>query len=191
MADRYSYVTVDGGGSSSAGEVWAEVERGGGLVCGTWRGAGSIGWWDDEVTVLAGWPDGPPVGDDTGASGRDVVELVADPRPAAIRPFAAGGLFAHRWFEIATSDWDEFLELSTGAWPDFEAAYEATIEAFLRTPRESAAPDGTIDVLLITRYPTLAAWEESRRVEGAARERFARRRELTRRSIVRVAPLSG
>jgi hypothetical protein len=51
-------------------------------------------------------------------------------------------------------------------------------------------------VLLITRYPSLDAWERSRAAARAddvdvaeSGRRFMRRRELTRRSIVRIGQL--
>jgi len=78
---------------------------------------------------------------------------------------------------------------STGAWPAFERTYGATIEGFLLA-------DTRDRVLLITRYPSVAVWEQSRGVgsEGdadtaEARRRFLRRRELTQRAIVRIGSL--
>ena len=191
MNETYWYATTAGGteAAHALGEQWAAR---GGIVVGVFAGAGGIGWWDDEATVLVGWPDAPPAhrgADDAG----DAIEMHATARPGAVRPLEPGGVFAHRWFEIDGSTWDEFLELSTGAWPAFETAYGATIEGFFRT---EAAPGGTDRVLLITRYPSYAAWEQSR---GALRDptadvaesgrRFLRRRELTKRSIVRIGVL--
>ena len=178
MRDLFTYgVDLDGDALRVAGAV----------IVGTWRGAGGIGWWDDELITLAGWPDGTRP---TAAAG-DRVRATA--RPTSIAPIDKGGVFAHRLFEFADADWDELLELSTGAWPAFESAYGATIEGFFRF-EDVAAPDAR--VLLITRYPSMAAWEESRGVARSANEdvveagrRFMRRRELTRRSIVRVGTL--
>jgi hypothetical protein len=164
-----------------------ELRAAGAVIVGTWRGAGGIGWWDDELITLAGWPDGTtPIDASDG-------HIRATARPTAIAPLAKGGVFAHRLFELASADWDEMLELSTGAWPAFESAYGATIEGFFRF-EDVSEPDAR--VLLITRYPSMAAWEESRGVARSASEdvveagrRFMRRRELTRRSIVRVGTL--
>jgi hypothetical protein len=103
-----------------------------------------------------------------------------------VQPLSPGGVFAHRWFELDPADWDEFLALSTEAWPAFESAYGAKIVAFLRSEDDPGR------VLLITRYPSMAAWEESRgvlRQDMEAGRKFLRRRELTRRSIVRTGRL--
>jgi hypothetical protein len=176
--DAYTYATT-----TDAATTAAALRAAGAVVVGAWRGAGSIGWWDDETVVLAGWPGGAEHGEVDGD------RLRATARPTAIAPLAPGGVFAHRWMHFDPAAWDEVLELSTGAWPAFERAYGATIEGFLR----SEAGDR---VLLITRYPSVAAWETSRgivREEGVdereAARRFARRRELTTRAIVRIGTL--
>jgi len=178
--DAFTYTTVIGPHDDAVDRITAA----GGVVVGVWSGVGGIGWWDEERVVLAGWPDG--------AHGEGE-RLRATARPTSITPLAKGGVFAHRWFELAAGDWDEFLTLSTEAWPAFEQAYGATIEGFFRS-EDVAEPD--VRVLLVTRYPSMAAWEQSR---GALREpsddvaesgrRFLRRREITRRSIVRTGYL--
>ena len=176
MHEAYTYLT---GGRRAVDDLRAA----GATVVGAWSGAGSIGWWDDEVVVLAGWPGGTH-GDIAGGE-----PLWATARPASIVPLAPGGVFAHRWMHFEPSAWAEVLELSTGAWPAFERTYGATIEGFLRH-------DAGDRVLLITRYPSVAAWEQSRGIgsdggdDGVeARRRFLRRRELTTRAIVRIGTL--
>jgi hypothetical protein len=183
--DRYTYLTV-GDGRSAAEGVIGEVVAAGGVVIGTWTGAGSVGWWDDEVVLLVGWPEGT-----TSVLLPGSEALRATARPTIIEPLEAGGIFAHRWFEIDAADWDELLELSTGAWPPFERAYDATIHGFFRSDDDIGGR-----VLLITRYPSLDAWERSRAAARAddvdvaeSGRRFMRRRELTRRSIVRIGQL--
>jgi hypothetical protein len=176
--DAYTYVTsLDGPATEAA------LRRAGAVVVGAWRGAGSIGWWDDEVVVLAGWPDGA----EHGAVDGD--RLRATARPTSIAPLAPGGVFAHRWMHFDPAAWEEVLELSTGAWPAFEHAYGATIEGFFLAEERDR-------VLLITRYPSVAAWETSRGIvrehgedEQEAARRFARRRELTTKAIVRIGTL--
>jgi hypothetical protein len=187
--EAYTYLSLSGG-PATARDAGDALRAAGAVVVGAWSGAGGIGWWDDEVTVLASWPDGRGVVD---VAAGTAVPLVASARPTAIAPLDAGGVFAHRWFHIASESWGEFLDLSTGAWPAFESAYGATIEGFLRA---EDSPAGTDRVLLITRYPSLASWETSRGVlrdpSGDVQEagrRFLRRRELTQRSIVRTGTL--
>jgi hypothetical protein len=177
----------------------ARVEAAGGVLVGVWVGGTGIGWSSEELVVMAGWTARP--GDAAalfaGAPGVSAVaaeRLAATARPAEPAVLAPGGVVAHRWFELDVDDWDEFLRLSVEAWPTFESLYETEILGFFRAPDAG----GTARVLLLTRYSSLAEWERSRQAtratEGAGAEagrRFLRRRELTRSSIVRIAPLAG
>jgi hypothetical protein len=179
------------------GECADAVARAGGVLFGLWRG--EIGYHSDDGILMTGWPprtetdqsttDGlPSVMDST------VERLVATVRPAAPEPPADDGVYAHRWFETSETNWPEFVELSSAAWPDFEGAFPGT--RIVGLWRSLDAPPPTVRVLLITRYPTLAVWERSRpyeaeRVPGVdeARRKFMRRAELTERTIVRMARL--
>ena len=138
-----------------------------------------IGARSDEVELLVAG-DGPP-------SLRTAVVEAVQPLEATVRPtttdrVADDGVFALRWFQIVASDWPEFLALSEGAWPGFEAANEGVrIHGFFR------APDDPTRVLLVTRYPSLAAWETSRdAADDAGGANFRRRHELTVATIVRT-----
>jgi hypothetical protein len=106
--------------------------------------------------------------------------LVATVRPRDPAPPTRPGVYAHRWFDLAESDWREFLALSEGAWPPFEADYEAEIQGFWRS-QDVAPPRAR--VLLVTCYASLAEWERSRApISDATHEagrRFRRRHELT------------
>src|SRR5205085_295124 len=88
----------------------------------------------------------------------EVETLTATVRPTSGEPLAADdGVYAHRWFDIDPADWDEFLALSEGAWPGFEAANPGVrIHGFFRAGTQGER------VLLVTRYPSLASWETSR-----------------------------
>lgn len=199
MPDRYCYLTADGG-PEQAHALAGELAGAGAVVVGAWSGAGGIGWWSDEVAVLAGVPDGVALDAldalDVGTAGAQPAQatsLEATSRPTSIEPLGAGGVFAHRWFELAEGDVEEFLALSTGAWPSFEAAYGAAIEGLFLS-RDTDPPDAR--ALLVTRYPSLAVWEASRgsvrTTSGEAAEagrRFIRRHQLTRRTVVRVGTL--
>ena len=107
-------------------------------------------------------------------------ELTATVRPTTPDPLTDDGVYAHRWFDIDPADWDEFLALSEGAWPGFEAANPGVrIHGFFRR--------GADRVLLITRYPSLASWETSRNApDDAGGANFRRRHQLTRSTIVRT-----
>jgi hypothetical protein len=111
-----------------------------------------------------------------------------EPITATVRPTstdklpADDGIYALRWFDIDPSDWDEFLALSEGAWPGFEGVNPGVrIHGFFR-----AGADGE-RVLLVTRYPSLAAWETSRNVDDdGGRANFVRRHQLTKSTVVRT-----
>ena len=107
-------------------------------------------------------------------------ELTATVRPTDDAPLTDDGVFALRWFDIDPADWPEFLALSEGAWPGFEAANPGVrIHGFFRS--------GDDRVLLVTRYPDLAAWETSRNAtDDAGGANFRRRHQLTRSTIVRT-----
>lgn len=145
-------------------------------------GASSIGWASDQTVVITAGLAG-------GAAGGRPLEPTA--RPLDDRPPRPEGVVALREFELAAADWDEFLDLSVGAWPAFEAAYDASILGLFRFT-DVASPDAA--ALLVTRYASLAEWEVSRRVGtatsgdlAAAGQRFLRRHQLTRRTSVRIA----
>lgn len=159
--------------------------------------------WRDAEAV---WPDGLVLPD---AETLRVDRLVATVRPTeperlSERASPGGppatldrsGVYAHRWFDLAEADWPEFVALSEGAWPDFEGINEGTrVIGFFR---DRDAEAGRARVLLLTRYPSLAAWELSRTYEAApregtdparyaaARQAFGRRAQLTDTTIVRT-----
>lgn len=204
MEERYEYRTIRiarGAWRSVAAATYGPATRrlaaAGGSIFGLWRG--EIGWHSDEGVVMSAWPaDAEPdttvLDDIDGVVDSSVELLVATVRPTSPDPPTADGVYAHRWFECAERDWPEFLELSQGAWPDFEGAFDGTnIVGFWRSLE---TPAGLVRVLLVTRYPSLSTWERSRpyapeAVPGAeqARAKFLRRAELTERTIVRITRL--
>jgi hypothetical protein len=166
------------------------VAAGGGRLVGLFTG--QIGVPSDEGIALSAWPGAARPGTpsplfDGVADVRDVrrERLAATVRPTEPRALTLPGVYAHRWFELAEADWPEFLELSQGAWPAFERAYDAEIQGFFRS-LEVAPPRAR--VLLLTRYASLAEWSRSREaVDDATREsarRFRRRHELTESTVV-------
>lgn len=176
------------------GRITEAVRDAGGVLFGLWRG--EIGWWTDEGAVMTAWPPGTEpahtaLDDIPGVVHSSIERLEATVRPAEPDPPSQDGVYAHRWFEFAPDDWDEFVELSRGAWPDFESTYDGT-----RVIGLFRSVDDPSRALLITRYASLAMWEQSRPYnpnpsEGtdAARKRFARRAELTLRTGVRLGRL--
>jgi hypothetical protein len=100
---------------------------------------------------------------------------------------------ALRDFEVSADDLDEFVDLSAGAWNSFEAVFDATVLGLFRRG-DATTPE--VGLLLVTRYASLAVWEQSRAAVPArtghlaeAGARFRRRQEITRRTRVRVGPL--
>jgi hypothetical protein len=186
----------------ATGEAGAAAASAGATLWGAWLGALGIGWYDDElVAVLVRPAASPPVGRaflagvPGGTGGSESVDLVPTARPdagAQPEPLTPGGVFAHRWFDVAPEHVEEIVALSAEAWSAFEAAFEARIHGLFR----AVEPTGRL--LLITRYASVGEWEKSRGVArvtsgdlGAARRNFERRRRLTGRQVVRIAPLLG
>jgi len=184
-----------------AGPSPSGLEDTGAGLWGAWFGAGSIGWYDDQVVVMVAWPDGHRASGSPAqawlAAGPGVASVAAAALVPTVRPtttdrLEAGGVFAHRWFDVDPGRTEEIVSLSAEAWPAFEGAYEATIHGLFR------ATDGPGRLLLVTRYASVAEWERSRGVGrsgsgelGRARENFERRRALTGRQVVRIAPLAS
>src|SRR4051812_44600414 len=137
-----------------------------------------IGGWSDERLSVAAGGDGPGLG------------LTATARPESADPAGApsgAGIFALRWFECAAADADEFVELSSSAWPDFEAGTPGTrIFGLFRADANDAsdAPGEAGRFLLCPRSPSRAAWESSR--TDTRSPQFRRRAEMTRRTQVSV-----
>ncbi|MHB1444227.1 MAG: hypothetical protein ACYCZV_01015 [Acidimicrobiales bacterium] len=165
---------------------------------GSWLGAGSIGWFDDQVVVISFSVGGAQVeGADAewlasgpGVTGVECVTLQPTARPTHDAPLERPGAYAHRWFDVRPADVDEIVSMSADAWPAFEAGYDAQVQGLFRSGEEPSR------LLLVTRYASVAEWERSRGVgqarEGAlgnARSSFERRRALTGRQVVRVANL--
>jgi hypothetical protein len=143
-----------------------------------------IGTPADEVVAIT---PGQQADVDAGVTSRLVVAgvepIAATVRPLTSEPLTASAVYAHRWFDIAEKDWPEFLSLSEGAWPGFEKANPGVrIEGFFRSEAVTS-PDAR--VLLVTRYPSLAAWEQSRNAtDEAGGANFRRRHEITRKTVV-------
>lgn len=156
---------------------------------------GQIGLGANEGVLISAWPDEEGARKNGGiaiAGVDDVLESEAVPVVATVRPTEPvaptdPGVYAHRWFEIQEKDWPEFVELSSGAWPEFESAYDVRVIGFWK---HLDVPPKRARVELLTYYPTLAHWERSRGRGAPAgspsesHRRFARRHELTDDTLV-------
>jgi hypothetical protein len=107
-------------------------------------------------------------------------ELAPTIRPTANAALKPGGIYVHRWFEVESSAFDEFIALSAEAWPDFESRFDANIFGLfeLTSTRPGDTP-GHRHLLLVTHYASHGVWEDSRDPTTAAMQTFARRSMLT------------
>jgi hypothetical protein len=144
-----------------------------------------LGWEAAEAALLA----------ERGGGGENAVEgLLAAPeivdsvrhtllptvRPLPDAVLGAGGIYVHRWFEVNRSSVADFIDLSSRAWPRFEEEFDATIFGLFEVTSEwEGAPADSHHLLLVTRYASHAAWEDSRDPTTEAMQTFARRAQLT------------
>jgi hypothetical protein len=142
-----------------------------------------LGWEAAQAALLV--ERGDPAALKALSSAPEVVscefhELAPTIRPAPGAALKPGGIYVHRWFEVDSSTFDEFIALSAEAWPDFEGRFDTNIFGLfeLTTPRPGDTP-GHRHLLLLTRYASHGVWEESRDPSTAAMQTFARRAMLT------------
>jgi len=116
--------------------------------------------------------------------------LTPSVRPVEGASVTQEGVYAHRWFQIRPGSWPEFVRLSEeGWWPSVERDGANVQGLWLAL---SGAMEG--HALLITRYDSMAHWEDLRyatpeaqsRLTDSARQAMARRAELTVGSVVRI-----
>ncbi len=101
-------------------------------------------------------------------------------RPQADAALAPGGIYVHRWFEVNRASVAEFIDLSTQAWPGFEAQFDARIFGLFELTSEwEGSPAASHHLLLVTRYASHGVWEDSRDPTTEAMQTFARRAQLT------------
>lgn len=148
-----------------------EIQAAGGLLFGVWRS--QIGTPRDALTVMTAWLD-----DDAGAAksarmiekipgvcGCETERLLPTTKPETTDPPRTQGIYAFRFFDVPPKNWDEFLGLCAAAWPGWEAAYDSKIIGLWY--REQ--PDrGSIRSLLLSRRPSLAMWERTKKPESDA-----------------------
>ena len=107
-------------------------------------------------------------------------QLAPTIRPTTGAVLEPGGIYVHRWFEVDSSSFNEFIALSAEAWPDFESRFDARIFGLfdLTSARPGDTP-GHRHLLLVTRYASHGVWEDSRDPSTAAMQTFAGRAMLT------------
>lgn len=98
-----------------------------------------------------------------------------------------GGIYVHRWFTVAPANVETFVSLSGQAWPSFEGGFDSNIFGLFRAT--TAAQNGDVRMLLLTRYADHGVWEASRQPSAAARDAFGARHELTTSTIARSSLL--
>jgi hypothetical protein len=95
-------------------------------------------------------------------------------RGEALPEPAIGGIVTRRWFILPRDDVDELIDISTRAWTGCEADTAGHPYGLWRDARDT--PEGAAQVMLMTHYPSLNAWEQSRYWKPSA-EAQARRAE--------------
>ncbi len=121
----------------------------------------------------------PDVGEPLSRAGYSLlrtIDLVPTVRPVDHSPRAEAGLYVFRWFDVTNGDVEEIAQLSKEAWVSFEADFEAEIQGLFAQADRSAERE---QMLLLTRYSGLNAWQTSRAPSAEARENFMRRHALT------------
>jgi hypothetical protein len=120
----------------------------------------------------------------------DTRRLLPTIRPLPGDTLTPGGMYVHRWFDVGSSDVDEFIELSCEAWSaGLGENFEARPFGLFRERTDQPAQR----MLLLTRYGSHTDWEGScvatpyrsrREWEAAGRPAATARQALTRRSAL-------
>lgn len=137
----------------------------GGRLFGLWRA--QIGPGMNRVTRASLWPGEPPPTSE--AADPDVVHVntrVLDILTRGDTPPdpARGGIVTHRWFILPPQHVAEMVAITTEAWTGFEGD-TGSEPLGLWQDRAEGEP---AHVLLMTWYPSLAHWEQSRFWNSAA-----------------------
>jgi len=126
----------------------------------------------------------------SGAAAAELTWMSPTLRPHQNARPEPGGVYVHNWFTIDGAAFDEFVQLSGAAWPDFEERFDAKIFGlFAVEPQAAETAAGARRLLLMTRYKDLGECQASRVPTTDAMKVFARRRELTRVSLARACVL--
>jgi hypothetical protein len=146
--------------------------------------APQLGWANNEAAVLARHRGDQAALEAPGLIASATVEqLTPTLRPDDGDAPKPGGVYVHRWFEVAAADADAFIDLSGQGWQRFEAQFDTQIFGLFRAaPSPADTEAGAQRLLLLTRYADHGVWEASRDPTSEAMQIFQRRARLTRRS---------
>ena len=137
----------------------------GGRLFGLWRA--QIGPSMNRVTRASLWdgepPPSPEAADEDVASVTTRILTILTRGQTPIDP-ARGGIVTHRWFILPSSDVAEMVAITHEAWNGFEGD-TGSEPLGLWLDREQREP---AHVLLMTWYPSLTHWEQSRFWNSAA-----------------------
>jgi hypothetical protein len=199
----FNYATLTTSGN--AWRQWAQALDHGGIAPLEARGGTLYGLWaplfglaSNQVVMMTQWA--APAGvvhtvTETSMAVEGMVHVeshvvVPTVRPTTSAPPQKPGLYVHRWFLVEPQHVEEVVELSATAWDTFEQRFDVEIIGCFRTLREDTE---AAELMLLTWYPNLAAWETSRQFDQvpAARQRFLRRQQLTKRTTAIATTLVG
>lgn len=159
---RFEEFTARPGRAAAVQDRLREVP--GGRMFGLWRA--QIGPSMNLVTRASLWPGEPPAPDATDpdiAALRTRVLTILTRGETPPDP-ARGGIVTHRWFILPAAKVAEMVAITTEAWVGFEGD-TGSEPLGLWQDRAQGEP---AHVLLMTWYPSLAAWEGSRFWNAAA-----------------------
>jgi hypothetical protein len=187
---RFAKPDVEQGARRLAEEGASLAAASGGKLFGVFRPV--IGMSQSAVVVIAEWPSEALARAQSGKLAdlaaaelleQDLWEPTARPLPGEV-PAETSGFYSHRAFDIRAESWPRFLELSTGAWGNWEGTHAAAVKGFWKA-RKPPGP-GLLRVRLMAWYESLDAWERSRYWSGRAKpgsdaafDRFRERAMLT------------
>lgn len=156
----------------------AQLQSAGAGVYGAFHGL--FGLATNELYVITNADnDMPDIGgplSDAGYALVRTIDLVPTVRPVDHSPRSKEGLYVFRWFDIMNRDIEEIAELSKTAWVSFESDFEAEVQGLFAQADRSAERG---QMLLLSWYTGLNAWQTSRAPSAEARDNFMRRHALT------------
>jgi hypothetical protein len=142
--------------------------------------AGLFGLASNEAYVITNCADDSHPDIDGALTATGLTLLNGNSMTPTVRPTDHGertteGIYVFRWFEVWNRDVELIVNLSQRAWLSFEEGFDTQVQGLFR--EETAAGDMG-QMLLLTRYTSLAVWEDSRTPSVEARELFRQRHEL-------------